>query len=66
MKNLVFAILMGVFFTSCGGSTTETTPVTVLFVANMFAIVKTSVVPLEIVLLQLEMESMFYVWKKVH
>ena len=26
MKNLVFAILMGVFFTSCGGSTTETTP----------------------------------------
>ena len=26
MKNLVFAILMGVFFTSCGGSMTETTP----------------------------------------
>jgi hypothetical protein len=28
MKNLIFAILMGVFFTSCGGSTTETTPTT--------------------------------------
>ena len=26
MKNLVFAILMGVFFTYCGGSTTETNP----------------------------------------
>jgi len=25
MKNLIFVILMGVFFTSCGSSTTETT-----------------------------------------
>ena len=28
MKKLIFAILMGVLFTSCGGSTTETTPTT--------------------------------------